>query len=329
LVSQACGLSPASSPPATAVPVPTLGPPLPTPREGVAIGYDSVYNDVVMLGGQTFPPNGGAFLPLTDAWTFDSQGWHQDYPVPSPTPGAIAEDPRTGHLIMVGSLLPNGTGQQTWSWDGHNWTRLADLPDSRDRAVGLEPLADQLVLVTENSQVTATQTWAWTGSAWSLRHPATNLPLGVAGPVLSADPRRHRVIALLAAAATAGGATQTWAWNGSTWRLVSSTFKLGLDPFSATMASDPQTGAVILFMHPTGSAACTWALSGTVWRQVNPNSPDVDTDFGGASLLSDTYIGRVILIGGAARPNPLNVLWVLSGSKWSAEPPSVLAVATG
>jgi hypothetical protein len=329
LVSQACGLSPTSSPGATAMPVPTLGPPLPTPREGAAIGYDGAANDVVMLGGQTFPANGGAIQSLNDAWTLNSQGWRQDHPVPSPTPGAMAEDPRTGHLIMIGSLLPNGTGQQTWSWDGQNWTRLANLPAATDRTVGLAPLADQLVLVTENSQVTATQTWAWTGSAWSLRHPATNLPLGAAGPVLSADPLRHRVIAVLAAAPTAGGATQTWAWNGSTWRLVSSTFKLGLDPFSATMAPDPQTGAVLLYMHPTGSKACTWALSGAVWRVVNSSSPDVDTAFGGASLLSDTYIGRVILIGGAARPNPLNVLWVLTGSVWSAESRSVLAAPGG
>ena len=137
--------------------------------------------------------------------------------------------------------------------------------------------------------------------------------------MLSADPLRHRVIAVLAAAATAGGATQTWAWNGSTWRLVSSTFKLGLDPISATMAPDPQTGAVLLFMHPAGWLACTWALSGAVWREVNPSSPDVDTAFSGASLLSDTYIGRAILIGGAARPNPLSVLWVLNGSVWTAE----------
>jgi hypothetical protein len=324
LQGEACGLSPTTSPSSTSMPVPTLGPRLPTPREGGAIGYDSVANDVVMLGGQTFSANGGASQPLNDSWTLDSQGWHQDHLVPSPTPGAMAEDPRTGHLIMVGSPLPSGEAQQTWSWDGNAWTRLADLPAATDRTVGLAPLAGQLVLVTENSQVTGTQTWAWTGVAWSLRHPATNLPLGAAGPVISADPLRHRVIAVLAAAATSGGSTQAWAWDGSTWRLVSATFELGLDPISATMAPDPQTGAVLLFMHPAGSVACTWALSGATWREVNPSSPDVDTAFGGASLLSDTHIGRLILIGGAARPNPLNVLWVLIGSVWRAEPSTFL-----
>jgi hypothetical protein len=329
LQGEACGLSSTSSQTATSGPVPTLGPELPTPREGGAMGYDSVANDIVMLGGQTFPANGGASRTLNDSWTLDSQGWHQDHLVPNPTPGAIAEDPRTGHLIMVGSPLPSGEAQQTWSWDGNGWRRLADLPAPPTVVVGLAPLADQLVLVTENSQVTATQTWAWTGSAWVLRHPASNLPLGAAGPVISADPLRHRVIAVLTALPTAGGATQTWAWNGSTWRLVSSTFKLGLDPTSANMAPDPQTGTVLLYMHPVGSMACSWALNGAVWREVNPSSPGVDTAFGGALLLSDTRIGRVILIGGAPRPNPLNVLWVLSGSAWRAEPASVLRAPLG
>ena len=45
LVSQACGLGSTASPSVTAVPVPTLGPPLPTPREGEVIGYDSADND--------------------------------------------------------------------------------------------------------------------------------------------------------------------------------------------------------------------------------------------------------------------------------------------
>ncbi len=215
LISQACGLTPTSSPSATSVTVPTLGPPLPTPREGEVFGYDRVSNDVVMLGGQTFSANGGASQTLNDVWTLDSQGWHEDHPVPRLTPVAIAEDPLTGRLIMVGSPLPTGEAQQTWSWDGNAWNRLADLPGATDHTVGLAALADQLVLVTENSQVTATQTWVWTGASWYLRHPATNLPLGAAGPVLSADPLHHRVIAVLAAAATAGGATQTWAWNGS------------------------------------------------------------------------------------------------------------------
>jgi hypothetical protein len=46
-------------------------------------------------------------------------------------------------------------------------------------------------------------------------------------------------------------------------------------------------------------------------------------------LLSDTHIGRVILIGGASRPNPLNVLWVLNGSAWRAEAASVLGARGG
>ena len=201
----------------------------------------------------------------------------------------------------------------------------SNLPGLSATPLGLAPLGPprQLVLITENQQATATQTWTWTGSTWSLRHPTTELPVAVVGPVLSPDPTINRVVAALQT--VPGGATQTWAWDGATWKLLASTPRLRLDATSATMAPDPQGGGVVLYMHPAGpTAGCTWLLRGRSWTEVDPSSPPVETAYYGASLLDDTGIDRVILIGGAARPNPLNVLWVFSGSTWTAEPASIL-----
>lgn len=185
------------------------------------------------------------------------------------------------------------------------------------------------MLVAENLHDTyeppSTRTWTWSELSWSLDHPATNLPVGSAALLISADPIHHRIVALVSA--TQLGPTQTWAWTGSNWQLIDSTYELGLDPISATMAPDPQSGSVLLYMSPPGIPACTWALSGSTWREVDPASPDVDTAYGGGTLLTDSRIGRVILIGGPAQPggNPLNTLWIFNGSSWTAEPASVFA----
>ena len=324
LSDQPCGLG--ATPPSTSSPasVPTLGPLVPTPREGDLMFYDPIHNDVVTLGGYTFPTSGnGGAQTLADAWTLDFRGWHRGAS-PSSAPGLIVEDDQAGGLTATG---PTGGGVETFRWDGQSWAPLARLPlDNGWTVAGAEPLGNTVVLVAENLQDTyaspATRTWTWNGTAWTVRRPTTNLPVGSGGPVFSADPVHRRVVAVLTA--NASGATQTWAWSGSTWRLVASTYKLGLDPISATMAPDPQTGAVLLYMDPPGSAACTWALEGSTWRELEPASPSVDTAYEGAALLTDTAIGRVILIGGPTRPNPLNILWVFDGSAWRAEPASAL-----
>ncbi|MGA8015465.1 MAG: hypothetical protein WCB85_06060 [Candidatus Dormiibacterota bacterium] len=291
--------------------------------------YDNLTNDIVVVGGETFPPGGGTSQTLNDAWTLDAQGWHSGAR-PNSVPGLLVEDPATDDLMAVGATPATGQGLQTWSWNSSAWTPLSSLPIAAGWMVrGIAPLGNQLVLVAENKQETVTQTWTWTGRAWRREHPAKELPLNAglnsAGPFLSADPAHGRVVAVLQTGLGAGGETQVWAWAGTTWRLVVSTYLLGVDEFTATLAPDPQNGSVLLYMNPVGSAPCTWELNGPSWHEIQSTSPAVDTAYGGAALLIDARLGRVILIGGPGRPNPLNTLWVFNGSTWAAEPASILA----
>lgn len=286
------------------------------------MAYEAADNAVLLFGGQSVGPSGYDSVSFDDTWTLDASGWHLEHSPQTPggLAGPIVADPASGDLIMVG-----GAGTATWSWDGTAWMHLSDLPGASTTPLGLVALKapSQLVLVTEDRQATATETWTRTGSGWSRRRPAIELPVAAVGPILAADPALDRIVAVLQA--VSGGPTQTWAWDGATWALMASTPVLQLDPTSTTLAPDPQSGGLLLYTHPAGSpVGCTWLLSGDVWREVDASSPPVDTAYFGASLLADTRLERVILIGGAARPNPLNVLWVFSGSTWTAEPASML-----
>ncbi|MGD1032870.1 MAG: hypothetical protein ABR977_00365 [Candidatus Dormibacteria bacterium] len=321
-VAEACGPGSIAADSAAPPPSPTLQAPLPTPRVGERIFYDSQQNDVLVLGGSDFTTG----RPLSDAWTLDGAGW-QSEASPDMAPGPVVQDPSSGRLTALDGSRSSGDGLQTWSWNGAAWTAAADLPLAGGwEVLGLEPLRTQLVLVAGNAARTATETWTWAaGGSWTLRHPVNELPAGASAPLLAADPTHDRIVALLDPHTPSGETTQAWAWGGSSWTFVTSTTRFGLDPYSESLAPDPQTGAVVLFLHPGGSAACTWALSGSTWEELSADSPDVDTSPDGTTLLADTGIGRVILVGGDwPDGNPLDVLWVLNGSRWTAEPASVL-----
>ena len=351
------GSPPAAPSPTTAVPAPTqlpgihtplpvrfvptprvtLTPPIPPAREMTATAYDSMRNDVVMFGGGGFGP-GIAPPPGDDTWTFDSSGWHEQHPPTSPPALSdllMTEDPNTRDLILVGqsSLDSTSATVETWLWDGRTWARMADLP-VREPPVSMATLISsrEVVLVTyaepaAGAPPTGTHTWTWDGSTWSLRHPDANLPVGGASPTLIGNPARRRVIALTAT--TADNGQQTWSWDGDTWLPVAAPGQPHYDPITASGAEDPYSGDVVLYMGGGDSGGTTWILGADGWHLADPTSPAVDTDYHGAQLVADPHLRAVIVIGGAGRPNPLNVLWTFTGAHWIALEPTALGAPRG
>jgi hypothetical protein len=192
------------------------------------------------------------------------------------------------------------------------------------------PSLGQLVLVTAPTSDLATtdDTWTWDGSSWQLDQRAAALPVEGSTPVLVSDPAHRRLVAVFTG--DANSRSETWAWNGATWSQLVANEVAPFDPVTATMTADPGTGNVVLYIGGGDvRVGSTWTLNGTTWRQVNAASPVVDTDYHGSWLLADTHIGRVLMIGSAGRPNPLNVLWVFTGTSWTAERPSVLIGPSG
>ena len=316
--------------PTGATPAVTLAAPVPSPREGDAMAYDDVRNEVVMFGGAGF--GSGPQPANAETWTFDSRGWHRLRPTRSPdvnNDALMAEDPVSHTLVLVGgAFTPNNHSVETWTWDGHTWTQQSSLPTSNENPYGLAPLSSlgQLVLLTwpQSAAVATMHTWTWTGSGWLLRHPGTNLPVGGAAPVLAADPAHHRVIALFSATPDAG--TETWAWDGSTWSRVPATNSPPYTPISGTMTPDPRTGDVVLYLGGGDVlVGSTWTLNGSTWKEVDARSPAIDTDYHGCWLLTDTRVRTVLVIGNSGRPNPLNALWVFTGSGWYAHNSSALS----
>ncbi|HVC41542.1 MAG TPA: hypothetical protein VND54_06160 [Candidatus Saccharimonadales bacterium] len=323
---------PPTAEPRGPTPAVTLAPPLPAPRELDAMAFDAVHNDVLMYGGSEF--GNGPETTSRETWSFDAGGWHLLHPGTSPAVvgGWMTEDPVTGRMILVGGPLQTDPPIGTWTWDGTTWTHHGDLPTTTQSLVGLAalPARGQLVLVTAptGGVPTVDDTWTWEGSAWRLDQPATALPVEGSTPVLVSDPAHRRVVAVFTG--NANTRTQTWVWDGSTWSQLAADEVAPFDPISATMATDPRTGDVVLYIGGGDvRVGSTWTLSGSSWSQVNAASPVVDTYYHGSWLLTDTRIGRVLMIGSAGRPNTLNALWVFNGTGWTAERASVLTGPSG
>jgi hypothetical protein len=101
----------------------------PSPRTAT-LAYDETSKQVFLFGGWT---NGIAY---GDTWTYNGVDWVQQQPVTSPQPRAdngLAFDPILKRVVLFGGLAGacedcgQGRLNDTWLWDGLNWSQVQTL----------------------------------------------------------------------------------------------------------------------------------------------------------------------------------------------------------
>ena len=103
--------SPANSPPA---------------RWQASMAYDPGSGEAVLFGGFS-----GSYEVLNDTWTWDGSDWTEQHPEDSPPvreSAAMAYDNGSGQMVLFGGYGVGGPGESpylddTWTWDGSNWTK--------------------------------------------------------------------------------------------------------------------------------------------------------------------------------------------------------------
>src|SRR5262249_52813903 len=106
--------------------VPAQSPPA---RQSAALAFDRTRGRTVLFGGS----NAGALPTLTfaDTWEWDGTNWSPGGGAHAPPAGyqhALAYDSARGRTVLlggVGAVPPNVAFQDTWEWDGTDWTRRA------------------------------------------------------------------------------------------------------------------------------------------------------------------------------------------------------------
>lgn len=142
----------------------------PSARTGTAVAYDEANSKVVVFGGLI----GSGVTAQT--WFWDGTQWSTlpftSLPRPQARIGAaMAFDPATGQVLLFGGQGANGYLSDTWTWDGTDWTPMADLgstpPPMRD-AVLFRAGPNGLILVggTMSGGKPVSGEWFWDGAAW-------------------------------------------------------------------------------------------------------------------------------------------------------------------
>jgi hypothetical protein len=140
----------------------------PSPRLGMAMAFDSSRGVVVLFGGRTTDQR------MNDTWEWDGATWTQRNPATVPSTRfwhSMAYDAQLGRTVMFGGdkFAPAdslGPINDTWLWDGTNWTRdwTAGAPSPRaGMSMAYDSSSGQVVLFggTDESSPAAYSNETW------------------------------------------------------------------------------------------------------------------------------------------------------------------------
>ena len=164
----------------------------PPQRALAAMWYDPNLKKTVMYGGIGRLSSDGRLVRFSDMWTFDGNQWTQvnavkDKPGTSTgTPGMrygaqVSVDPTTNKVVLFGGirvdtdsagLLTQVYADDTWQFDGTNWTKLSPnvVPPGRENAgLTFDPIRNELVMFSGFAATYKSDTWGFTNGAWHQR----------------------------------------------------------------------------------------------------------------------------------------------------------------
>jgi hypothetical protein len=233
---------------------------------------------------------------INDTWTWDSTGWRQMSPSQSPPFSALDNSgyqPMTWDSTDKIVLLFTTTGwlpspeyeiNQTWAWDGANWTQLptAWAPSGHGAypgAIAYDSARKSAVLFGHFADYTPA-TWTFDGKNWSVPgappSAASSARTNGSGSssllfAMVGDPARSNVLLF-------GQAGDTWTWDGTTWTAKHPAHSPSPRQWPA-MTYDPVHQQIVLFGGETGTNLPSvglgtdlneiWTWNGVDWAQVS------------------------------------------------------------
>ncbi|MCR9246851.1 MAG: kelch repeat-containing protein [bacterium] len=170
----------------------------PGPRRHAVIEYDWSRNEVVLFGG--FLP--GTTAALNDTWVFDGTSWSQLNPAMRPSvrgAAAIAYDVAGGRMILFGGrdFFASSHLQDTWSWDGVNWSPVASAvqPLTVQPSMAFDSRKNRVMLVSPQRGAFGMGLWQLDPLGWRLA-PRGQITIGrLFGPgIVAGFPRQNGLL---------------------------------------------------------------------------------------------------------------------------------------
>ncbi|MBI5653992.1 MAG: hypothetical protein HZC40_26615 [Chloroflexi bacterium] len=254
----------------------------PGARSGVALAYDSQRRVTVLFGGNQ----------LDETWEWDGVDWTQRSPTNAPYERmhhAMAYDSARGVTVLFGGY--NSLGycppvdycNDTWEWDGINWTQRAPAQSPVGQywhalAYDVQRGVTALFSSIRGGQANNNETWEWNGTTWNKRTPVTS-PQPRYGHAFAYDAARGRAV-LFGGNSGTNYLNDLWTWDGATWESITTTTPPSIR-ITLGMTYDSQRQMTVLFGgQGVGLLGDTWeyiALSTLTptptWTPTRTNTP--------------------------------------------------------
>ena len=191
----------------------------------------------------------------------------------------MAFDEARGVTVLFGG--GNGFGNDTWTYDGSDWTQEApsSVPPSRFGSAMAYDKVRQVIVMFGGfvpSGQDANDIWEWDGSNWSPRPPGATQPSRRGAHRLAFDESINQVVLVGGFSTTASGTlSDTWSWDGAAWTQYASMTTTRCDH---ALGYDQARQRMVLYggTNFLGSAQTqlgdTWEWSGGTWTQRLPAS---------------------------------------------------------
>jgi hypothetical protein len=215
------------------------------------------------------------------------------------TDHAMAYDEARERIVLFSGLAGNAGSylQDTWEWDGSEWTQVADMgPSARYGFAMAYDVRRGRVMVFGGNPGPLADTWEWSGTEW-LQIADTGPESTLVG--MAYDNLRDRMVLL----AASPGLPHTWEFANATWTRVQNIgpslgLVSGLPEGPPKMAYAKNRTVLFAVSGPTRPGE-TWDWDGHVWRRRQNMGPLSRV---GHELAYDSDRDRVVLFGGFMQP---------------------------
>jgi cysteine-rich repeat protein len=288
----------------------------PSARRGHAMAYDAARRRVVMFGGN----GGNDDSPLSDTWEWDGTVWTRRAPAVFPAARSrfgMVYDGARKRIVLFGGYagmapgIANAFPDDTWEWDGADWTQLQTTIPPLGRAgavMAYDPVRAVTVLAGgyQDGTPPPRDTWELVGTTWTSRGaaPATLDD----GGALAFDPA--------ASAMVAWAGSVTWRYSQGTWTALAASGPGAR--FQPILITDPVGREVALFGGQSQGVNLgdTWRWSGDAWSLAPPAFTPPARTFAGAAY--DPLTATAWVFGGNDVDNlTTNTLYSYSATGWS------------
>ena len=284
----------------------------PTARNSHATTYDSVRQQVVLVGGVD-----ATAKPLEDSWSYDGSTWTVlNVDLPPRANALLTYDSARNLVILVGgysdaaaTTYPN----ETWELDAIDWNQRAP----RASPPVLSGQKYSLVYDVARKRVVAFDylysVWEWDRISWTPRMPLI-VPTDLRSSSMVYDEARQQIVAFGGLTLAGGRSDATWVWDHLTWRQV--------QPVNAppprsqhSMAYDSVRQRVVIYGGAKDNSGNswydTWEWDGTTWTERTPTiSPSMA--YYRMAMAYDAAHEQTVLLGFSSIPTT----WVWNGSNW-------------